>query len=419
MNRLVVALWLLLFGSAFAEPGVAVLTFSKKAEVNKKAVAAKHFLMQLRQQNGLDETQFSIITVDMADPVVQANWRKQFEVTPADLPALAYVTRKGNKIADLGTMIRKFSDPMKAAGSAFKYAQTQNLPIKVVEILTGLDVQSVPEGATIYLNGEEVGVTPVSGLAVAPGKVARLELKHPDTDEWSSNYQLKPGEVQNVQVTLRQLDGTARFESSVPATIFLDGSPTPNGTTPLDIKGLRSGNHTATVKAEGHFDSTFAFRVAGNKMTTIACTPVPARLKVAYDIKSTGFSTEDMGVSLDADQLAAELSKVVNEQGRCIAVAGGSDWDVAIKVNLKVSRFSMEGAFILIDRTQATLSSENGAKGVPLISFNYSAAATNNAKIMIREIVPKLVAGLSVEKLSSASDANVPPTMTVQDLPKE
>jgi hypothetical protein len=228
---LVVLFGFLLGSCAWAEPVIVIVTNSKNKYLTERIEAARKWLELLRSRNQLADVQLALRVVDLADPKVAEYWKKTFQIEQGDLPGLAYAILHGKKVADLGTYVRRFDDAAKAAGDVFKYAGTKDPSIKVTQVLTGLNIQSVPEGATVYLNGQEVGSTPLNELALPPNVRALIEIKHPDCEAYSRAFALPRGEVQSVQASLTPANGTLLLECPQKAKVSIDGTAVPAGLT--------------------------------------------------------------------------------------------------------------------------------------------------------------------------------------------
>lgn len=107
-----------------------------------------------------------------------------------------------------------------------------------------IDVQPF---ATVYVNGDSIGVTPLSGpLRLARG-THRVVLKHKDFPETRRTVQVKPGEEANLFVSLWNEVGRVSLEVSPWADVYVDGRY--YDTTPLDKPlYLTPGSHELSLK---------------------------------------------------------------------------------------------------------------------------------------------------------------------------
>ncbi|MBI2840906.1 MAG: TonB family protein [Acidobacteria bacterium] len=120
-----------------------------------------------------------------------------------------------------------------------------------------LELHTTPEGATVYVNGEAAGQTPVTRSELKVGLYTlRFELKGYETVEQAQEVLAGVSSPQVVQVPMKpatqvESTGSLKVTSTPPgATIMLDGKA--SGVTPKTITKLRAGKHVLEVSLEGH-----------------------------------------------------------------------------------------------------------------------------------------------------------------------
>jgi formylglycine-generating enzyme required for sulfatase activity len=112
-----------------------------------------------------------------------------------------------------------------------------------------LQLESVPSGANVTLDGEFQGQTPLA-LAVSPGRKHRLALLKAGYRRHSDSVELPAGTSDNLTVTLQPQLGEVRFEISPPgAALRIDGQPRGRGSRVLSLPAFE---HTVEVALEGH-----------------------------------------------------------------------------------------------------------------------------------------------------------------------
>ncbi|MBN2398284.1 MAG: PEGA domain-containing protein [Deltaproteobacteria bacterium] len=111
-------------------------------------------------------------------------------------------------------------------------------------------VTSRPEGATVYLDGQFLGITPVIESGIEPGVHAILVEKD-GYEPWDSGVTVRVGRSSSVSARLVPLFGVIDVRS-VPsgASILLDG--TFAGSTNALIDGVIPGTHVVTITKEGY-----------------------------------------------------------------------------------------------------------------------------------------------------------------------
>ena len=103
-----------------------------------------------------------------------------------------------------------------------------------------LDVQAVPVGATIAVDGVERGVSPLV-VDVEPGTAHHLEVKREKYEPYVSDVTAVAGDKTPVTPALVGLPGTVRVETSIPgANVSLEGKW---GHTPFVFENIAAGKH--------------------------------------------------------------------------------------------------------------------------------------------------------------------------------
>lgn len=135
-------------------------------------------------------------------------------------------------------------------------------------------VSSTPPGATVLVDGEVVGETPLESRQLSAGK-HMLELRLPDHETVWEPLDLAPESRQELAFNLRQ-ESAAVYLTSQPsgATVSLDGSDL--GETPLTLAQVSVGEHTLELSLPSYATRTVKLQVDG-----------PRPLSLSYDLEST------------------------------------------------------------------------------------------------------------------------------------
>lgn len=113
-----------------------------------------------------------------------------------------------------------------------------------------ISISSSVEGASVYLDGELVGAAPVGREDIPAGR-HRIRVESAGYQPFEIAVRVKAGERAEIEARLDLLAPSLRVESDVPgATVFLDRNYV--GTTPVDIKEVKPGEHQLTVSADGY-----------------------------------------------------------------------------------------------------------------------------------------------------------------------
>jgi hypothetical protein len=113
-----------------------------------------------------------------------------------------------------------------------------------------ISVSSSVEGASVYLDDELVGESPLTREDVPAGR-HRIRVESAGHEPFETEVRVRAGERAKVTASLEALAPSLRVDSDVPgATVFLDRNYI--GTTPVDIKSVSPGEHQLTVSADGY-----------------------------------------------------------------------------------------------------------------------------------------------------------------------
>lgn len=155
-----------------------------------------------------------------------------------------------------------------------------------------LDVTSTPSGATVYLDGKNIGKTPLQGHLVDTGtqvekevilgmehagyksRVAKLTLTAGKTTPWDVALEKQPEEIE----TMATLDVTSTPSGAV---IYVDAKPV--GSTPLHGYPVDTGMHLKKVVVVGVELAGYKTRVAKLTLTAGKTTPWDIELEKLPD----------------------------------------------------------------------------------------------------------------------------------------
>ena len=121
-------------------------------------------------------------------------------------------------------------------------------------------VDSTPPGATVALNGDERGVTPMQIPGAPPGE-AVLHLHHPHHGDRLVRLTLERGETRTHHVSFTPAFGALEIVTNPRgARVILDGRTLDN-VTPISIDSIPTGEHTVEVSIYGRETKTASIEV--------------------------------------------------------------------------------------------------------------------------------------------------------------
>jgi len=151
---------------------------------------------------------------------------------------------------------------------------TTVVKISLARLAATLKVETQPSGASVYLDGDLLGTTPVERSDLAPGeKTVVVMLEGFETA--TRQVRLAPDEPRAERIDLFRQTGSAVISCDVSgAELFLDGAALGSYEgAPVTRDKLALGDHIAAASAEGYEDAEVRFRVEYNK-------PAPVTLKL-------------------------------------------------------------------------------------------------------------------------------------------
>lgn len=217
------------------------------------------------------------------------NFTGQSQIGAAERDVTALLAGEGNVAA-----FQSSADWMEAA-AAFLVV-TYPAPAGCIE------VTSTPEGATIFLDGEESGLVTPATLDDIPAGEHVVTLKLENYADASTPITVVEGQTATVYLSLTTYTGNLTVTSTPEgAAIFIDGADA-GETTDTTLEGIAVGEHTVTLKKEGYRDAATGVTIRHNETTDvhldleeavgcIAVTSTPEGAMIFLDDEDTGETT--------------------------------------------------------------------------------------------------------------------------------
>lgn len=163
------------------------------------------------------------------------------------------------------------------ASSVYVYSgstATASATLIPIESYGSIYVSSTPSGASVYLDGSYMGISPKTISSVTKGGHT-LRLEKAGYNTWESSVTVNPGQTSYVYPTLQPLSaptGTLYVTSSPGgAYIYLDGVY--QGIAPASgsmvISNVATGTHTVTAKLSGYQDASMSVTVNGGSTASV------------------------------------------------------------------------------------------------------------------------------------------------------
>ena len=138
-------------------------------------------------------------------------------------------------------------------------------------------ITSTPEGAAVWLDGEETGFATNCLLTNVPAGDHVVTLKRDGYADASTPVTVAEGETAVVHLGLTTATGSLTVTSTpAGATILIDGADT-GAVTDTTLDGIAVGTHTVTLQKDGYVDATAEIEIAeGATASAISILPRPA-----------------------------------------------------------------------------------------------------------------------------------------------
>jgi hypothetical protein len=207
----------------------------------------------------------------------------QTPVTPATITSVSAGTH---------TYILRLSGYSDATGTVtVTVGQTANVTVTLIPITGSISFSSTPSGASIYLDGTLVALTPATITGVSTGSHSYI-LRLTGYNDATGTVTVVAGQTATVSVTLTPVvtTGSISFTSTPSgADIYLDGT-LQTLKTPATITSVSAGNHSYTLRLTGYNDATGTVTVTSGQTATISVTLVSTPGSISFSSTPSGAS---------------------------------------------------------------------------------------------------------------------------------
>ncbi len=137
-------------------------------------------------------------------------------------------------------------------GNYGPYYESGTFSVSVIKGTGDLSVTSNPSQATVYLDGNPRGKTPLKISDIKEG-MHTVSMKKSGYKDYSTRISIVPGSLKMLDTTLAKSTADIKVSSTPgPANVFLDD--TYKGISPVTITGVSPGKHNVKLVYEGYDD---------------------------------------------------------------------------------------------------------------------------------------------------------------------
>ncbi len=174
--------------------------------------------------------------------------------------------------------------------------QTLNFNYPLVELLEFINVTSTPAGATVLLDGTNIGVTPISSYGVSAGPHT-LDISLTGYTPSTEVFTILEGETQNFNYTLTLSAYINVTSTPVGADVLLDSVSI--GVTPISNHEVSAGPHTLDISLTGYQSVQEPFTIAEGQTSNFdyPLTPSLAVCDTTVDPDTLGLVCFESGVN--------------------------------------------------------------------------------------------------------------------------
>ena len=134
-------------------------------------------------------------------------------------------------------------------------------------------VKSEPPSAVIFLDDDNIGVTPAIITQILPGKY-KIKIKMDEYNLWSQGVDVKANKETSITAVLQGQNCSVVIESKpTKAEIYIDGNN--SGVTPVTIDSVKTGEHLVEVKLDGYETWSKQINVDTKRKTSLTAELTP------------------------------------------------------------------------------------------------------------------------------------------------
>ncbi|MBT8507451.1 hypothetical protein AZH53_03285 [Methanomicrobiaceae archaeon CYW5] len=160
---------------------------------------------------------------------------------------------------------------------AVRSGETTSVTVTLDPFTGSATINSVPQGASIYFDGDYYGMTPTT-IAEKTVGVHDITLKKDGYNDWVS--QIRVLKDKTITITATLVERTTPYEGSLNiqstpsgAEVYFNGDM--KGMTPLIIPGIAPGTYKITLKKDGYQDWVANIEIDADEKETISASMYP------------------------------------------------------------------------------------------------------------------------------------------------
>ena len=157
-----------------------------------------------------------------------------------------------------------------------------------------LDIETSPTGASVFLDGEELGKTPLTKQNIRPGPHVLL-LRLQNYQDYSQSIQMESGEIEKVDCSMNSVFGELQIKIQDQPEIEILFNEEQVNLGDFPIRNLAQGVYPLTISCSGFFSVDTTVTIFSNEITQfhLELEPMMGALKIETDFSDLTLSVNN------------------------------------------------------------------------------------------------------------------------------
>jgi len=143
----------------------------------------------------------------------------------------------------------------------------QNVQVTLQSLPGSIRIESEPSGATIFINGQNMGKTPYNMASIAHGSY-KIELQAENFKPFTKALQVQSGQLTELKASMEVIAGSL-FVQSTPSNAQVFVGETFMGMSPLLLENVSPGTASVSLRLKGHSEHKESVKILPGKKAEI------------------------------------------------------------------------------------------------------------------------------------------------------
>jgi len=239
------------------------------------------------------------------------------------------------------------------------------MPVAATNESCSISIVSIPQGGTVFIDGNDVGSTPVTDIQVAPGTYSII-VSEEGYDDYTTSIRIESGThrdiIANLQKTANRGMVTIVTEP-LGGNLYVDGKY--RGVTPVTVDNMLPGRHEILIRKPGYDDYRDVVSVAIDKNIeyTEYLVPLPDSGFISITSNPDGADVTIDGSS--AGKTPTNLQRI-SAGNHTIELAKAGYWNFTAILPIAGGESTLATADLTIIPTSSTLYFDSSPRGLEI-----------------------------------------------------